>query len=78
MANMTEEEYRKFKETTGYKEPQTIRTYFKEAEEHRLFLKHHAERRELNRTLRFQQSTIMGKIQLIRNGGRRYDGWPEY
>jgi hypothetical protein len=78
MANMTEEEYRKFKETTGFKEPQTIKTYYKEAENHRIFLKHHAERREFNRTLRFQQSTIMGKLQLIRNSGRRYDGWPEY
>jgi hypothetical protein len=77
-SHMTEEEYATFKKQSGFKEPQKVTTFYKECREHELFMKHHAERRELNRTLRFQQSSILGKLQILRNSGRRYDGWSEY
>jgi hypothetical protein len=76
--HMTEEEYAAFKKKSGFKEPQKVTTFYKECLEHEAFMKHHAERRELNRTLRFQQSSILGKLLLIKNGARRYDGWPEH
>jgi len=78
MPNMTEEEYRKFKETTGFKEPQSVRTFYKEAENHKLFLQHHAERRALNRTLRSQQCSLIDRVRFALQDSRRYDGWPKY
>ena len=76
--HMTEEEYAAFKKQAGFKEPQKVTTFYKECQEHEAFMKHHADRRALNRTLRFQQCSIPMKLQLIRNSGRRYDGWPEH
>jgi hypothetical protein len=72
-SHMTEEEYAAFKKQSGYKEPQKVTTFYKECEEHELFMKHHAERREYNRKLRFQQSSILGKLLLIKNNARRYE-----
>lgn len=77
-SHMTEEEYVAFKKQSGFKEPQKVTTFYKEYEQHEQFMKHHADRRELNRELRFKQSSPIQKLKLLVNEQRRYDGWTEY
>ncbi len=78
MVNMTPEEFAAFKEKSGFHEGQSVKTFYKEAENHRLFLKHHAERRALNRALRSQQCSLIDRVKFAIRDLRRYDGWPEY
>lgn len=63
--HMTEEEYQAFKEKTKFREPQVVKTFYEENLQETEGLKHHAERRALNRTLRFQQSNLLGKLKYV-------------
>jgi hypothetical protein len=78
MVNMSPEDFAAFKEKSGFKEPQSVKVFYEEAEKHRLFLQHHAERRALNRTLRSQQCSLIDRVKYSLRDSRRYDGWPEY
>jgi hypothetical protein len=63
VAKMTEAEYRAFKEKSGHKEPQKVTTYYKENKREEEGLRHHEERRQLNRSLRDKQRTPAQKVE---------------
>ena len=73
-AKMTEAEYNAFKKKTGHHEGQKVTTHYETAKNYESGLKHHEERRNLNKSLRSQQRTPVQKAEHVIQSTKNFFG----